>query len=372
MHSYCDKTMRLLLLITAAALLAACGKQAAQPVPPKPVWVVQLGEPAGQTRAGYSGEIHARQEADLGFRIGGKVNARLVEIGSTVKAGQALARLDPADTALAASDARARLAEAQASLANAQEELARAEKLVTQKFLSQSVLDSRRTAVQTAQAKVRAAQAQVGLTANQARYATLVADKPGVVTAVSVEPGQVVSPGQPAVRVAYDGEREVQVRVGESEVTRIRPGQPARVVLWAQPALPLQGQVREVAPAADSTRTFLVKVSLPAHAPVRLGMTASIVLAGGGAPNGSYILPMTALTQTPGGPAIFRLDPHNKVQPTPVRLLAYRDEGMQIGTDLPPGTFVVAAGAFKLHPDEVVQPVPYRGPQAASPVGEAK
>jgi membrane fusion protein, multidrug efflux system len=127
--------------------------------------------------------------------------------------------------------------------------------------------------------------------------------------------------------------------------------------------------VREVSPAADSNRTFQVKVSLPANAPVKLGMTASVVLAGATAPSGSYVLPMTALTQTPAGPAIFRLDQHNKIQPTPVKLMAYRDDGIQINTDLQAGTYVVAAGAYKLHPDQVVQPIPYTGPQATPPAG---
>jgi hypothetical protein len=134
----------------------------------------------------------------------------------------------------------------------------------------------------------------------------------------------------------------------------------------------LQGKVREVSPAADSNRTFLIKVSLPANAPVKLGMTASVVLAGTASASDSYILPMTALTQTPAGPAIFRLDQKNKVEPVPVKLVAYRDEGMQIETDLQPGTYVVAAGAYKLHPDQVVQPIPYRGPQATPPAGAAK
>lgn len=364
--------MKRLALLAILALLASCGKQAGQSLPPRPVWVIQLGEAAGPAHPGYSGEIHARQEADLGFRIGGKLNARLVELGSHVMAGQALAKLDPADTALAASDSRARLAEAQATLANAKSELERAEKLVAQKFLSLSVLDSRRTAVQTAEASVRAAQAQASLSGNQARYATLLAEKSGVITLVSVEPGQVVSSGQPVLRIAYDGERELQVRVGEGQANQVQPGQPARIVLWAQPGMPLQGQVREVSPAADSNRTYLVKLSLPANAPVKLGMTASAVFSGAAAPAGSYILPMTALTQTPAGPAIFRLDRNNRAQPTPVNLLAYRDEGMQISTDLQPGTYVVAAGAYKLHPGQQVQPIPYRGPQATPPLGAVK
>jgi RND family efflux transporter MFP subunit len=360
--------MNKFLLIMGLSLLAACGRQTEKPPGPRPVWVIQLGEQAGQKTLGYSGEIHARQEADLGFRVGGKLDQRLVELGDTVKAGQALARLDSSDTSLALSDARARLAEAQASLGNARAELARAEKLVAEKFLSQSALDSRRTQVQTSAAKVHEAEAQVRLAGNQARYTTLVADRPGVITAVSAEPGQVVSPGQHVLRIAYAGEREVQVRVGEAEAAKIRPGQIARVKLWAQPDLPLQGRVREISPAADSNRTYLVKVSLPASAPVRLGMTASIVLSGSVQQAGNYILPMTALTQTPAGPAIFRLDRNNRVQPVPVRLVAYRDEGMQIDTTLAPGTFVAAAGTYKLHPGQQVEPIPYRGPQATPPL----
>ena len=140
----------------------------------------------------------------LGFRVGGKIAARLVDAGAQVKAGQPLARLDP-------SDARLTAAQAEASRALAAADLQRSRDLKAQNFISQAALDSRDTAA-------KAAEAQAQLAQNQAAYTTLVADAAGVIAAVLAEPGQVVAPGQGVFRLARDGAREVAINIPESRL----------------------------------------------------------------------------------------------------------------------------------------------------------
>ncbi|MDQ1315996.1 MAG: rane fusion protein multidrug efflux system, partial [Pseudomonadota bacterium] len=153
----------LLILLT----LSGCSKPVEQPDQVRPALVYTVVESAlGQTGA-YSGEVHARHEAELGFRVAGKVAARLVELGDKLKAGQAMGKLDPKDAQLAAGEAKAQVAAAESETSTAAADLTRAKKLVTQKFLSQAALDARVNAYDTAQARLVAARARLDLATSQ-------------------------------------------------------------------------------------------------------------------------------------------------------------------------------------------------------------
>src|SRR6185436_10976536 len=107
-------SIQLLAAFSAAALLAACAREPepkAEPV--RPVRVLTVGESSSTRGADFAGELRPRHEVRLSFRVGGKIVERLVETGSVVRAGQPVARLDPADLALAAASARAQVASAQ-------------------------------------------------------------------------------------------------------------------------------------------------------------------------------------------------------------------------------------------------------------------
>ncbi|TMG96716.1 MAG: biotin/lipoyl-binding protein [Betaproteobacteria bacterium] len=88
-----------------SVLLAACSGPPAPAAVVKPVFVTTVTEAASSQTRSFTSVVRARVETDLGFRTGGKVVDRLVEVGDVVKAGQALARLDPADYQLAVSAA---------------------------------------------------------------------------------------------------------------------------------------------------------------------------------------------------------------------------------------------------------------------------
>ena len=347
--------------------LSACSQPAQPPEPLRPALVYTVTA-AGNSQAGvYSGEVHACREADLGFRVGGKITARLVGLGSTVKPGQILGRLDPQDAQFATAQARAQLAGAESEAANAASDLARAQKLVEQKFLSQAALDARINADKTARAKLAAMRAQFSISTNQSRYTALTADAAGVVTAVNFEAGQVVSPGQPVLRVAYAGDKEVQVRVGEAQARQLKVGAPVPVQLWSAPGKTYTGVIREVAPAADENRTYLVKVTLrDADDAVKLGMSASTAFSGVGVSTRSIALPPGALFQHGQQPAVWVVNAQHQLSALPVEVMQYRSNAILVRGALPAGSQVIAAGAHKLLAGQKIQPVPYDG---VSPVG---
>ncbi len=344
-------------LLAAAAALSGCGngKEAVEPV--RPVLTVTVAPGAAATHETWAGEIRARVESDLAFRIGGKLAARLVDAGARVRKGQALARLDPEDAALAAQAARAQFASAQSEHALAKAELERARDLLARRFISASAFDARQAAFDAAAARLEQSRAQAELSANQAEYATLAADGDGVVISVAAEPGQVLAAGQPVLRLARDGELEAVITVPEGQVGRLKPGQPVAVFLWADPGRRVPGRVREIAGGADAvTRTFAVRVALPAPPPgARVGMSATVAAAPA-ADAGLVLLPLTALLRDGDSAAVWVVDTKAaRVAKRPVAVGQYREDGATIVSGLAAGETVVAAGVHKLREGQAVR-----------------
>jgi RND family efflux transporter MFP subunit len=325
------------------AVLAACGEKTPQEKPAPAVKVVKalkVGADGTAPARRYSGEVRARVETTLGFRIGGKLVERLVDTGTRVKAGQPLARLDPADQKLAAAQA-----EANRTLAAA--ELKRTQELKAKNFVSQAVLDAKQTAAE-------AATAQAQLAKNQAAYTTLTADAAGVVAAVLAEPGQVVGAGQGVFRLARDGAREVAINIPEGHIAGLKPGAAATVSLWAGKTY--QGVLRELAPAADPvTRTFAARVAIvDADADVALGMTATASFVQTNEEN-RIVVPLAAILQQDEKAAVWVIAADQTVSQRPVEVLRFGDAGAVLGGGLRPGESIVAAGAFKLTEGEKVR-----------------
>lgn len=360
------------LLVVAAMLalaLAGCSKHEPRPEPVRPVQLVQVTLGSAHDTAVFAGEVKPRYEADLGFRIGGKLIERRVDVGARVKRGQILARLDPSDAGLQADAAKAALTAAETDYAFAKAEYERYQNLHAQGFISASALDARRSANDTAKARVTQARAQLAVTQNQAGYATLLATDDGVITAISAEAGQVVSSGQTVMKLARESEREVAINVPENRLAELREAKALVVMLWAHPGKMYPARVREVAPAVDPvTRTFAVRVSVLEPDPVvQWGMTANVGVLGQGS-GSAALLPLSSIYhQTDGSPAVWIYDPKTRqVALRTVALGPYREEGVLIPGGLNDGEWVVAAGVNKLQPGQVVRPYEGAGNPAPS------
>jgi RND family efflux transporter MFP subunit len=354
---FTSRTIPLVALVALVAALAGCGKREAPAPAPRTVIAQVVGTKPADGANVYSGEVRARYENDLAFRVGGKVVARFVDVGATVKKGEQLARLDPQDAQLGVESARSQLAAAEADHELAKAELKRYRDLHAKNYVSQAVLDARVTTFNTTKARLEQARAQAQVARNQSSYTTLVAEADGVITAVNVEAGQVVSPGQPVMRFARPEEKEIAINVPETRLGELRDASQVLVALWAAHDKPYAGRVREIAPNADpATRTFAAKITiLEPDAAVKLGMTANVVL--GDRAGGEVItLPLTALTQVDGKPAVWVVDPQtSQVNLRPVAVGAYREDGVTVRDGLHTGEVVVTAGVHKLLPGEKVR-----------------
>ena len=339
----------------ALCLLAACSRPAPPEEPVRSVKLLTVGVGAMQSSLEYAGEVRARVESRLGFRVAGKIVQRQAELGQRVKAGQVLAQLDPKDYQLAADAARAQVASATTQRDLAAADLKRYQALKDQNFISGAELERREATLKAAQATLDQARAQLSSQGNQAAYTTLVADGSGVVTGIDAEPGQVVSAGAPVVRIAQDGPRDVVFAVPEDRVAGVRAGQVVDVRAWASDVR-WTGTVREVAASADPvTRTFTVKVALAGDAPP-LGATVYVLPRQSGAQGVPVIkLPTSALRQAGQGSAVWVFDAASgTVQSQPVEVATADGNEAVIAAGLAPGMQVVASGVHVLTPGQKV------------------
>jgi RND family efflux transporter MFP subunit len=348
--------MKPLHLVLLTMALAACS-ETPPPAAPRLVRTLIVGAAEATSEGSlrsYSGEVRARIETTLAFRIAGKIVERRVDAGTAVKAGQVLARLDPGDT-------RLQLAQAEAQRDLAAAELVRYRDMKAKGFVSASALDAKQTTF-------KAADAQAALATNQSAYATLVADRAGVIGQVLAEPGQVVSAGQPVFRLAPDGEREIAIALPEGEVSGFKLGQTAEVSFWATDGIRgkrLAGRLREVSPVADPvTRTYAARVSLVDADPLLpLGMSASVSFPSGASGGKRLTVPLAAVFQQGNQPAVWKVvrgaTPDGGVEGTvtlhAIKVAEFTDRTAVIAGGLAEGEEIVAAGANLLTAGEKVR-----------------
>ncbi len=367
------KPLHALLLAAVAVAMAACSKPEPAPAPVRAVRTMTVApQSAGGTQE-YAGEVRARTESRLGFRVGGKIVRREADLGDVVKAGRILAQLDPQDLKLGQEAAKAALSAAQVNHDQAAADFKRFKELRDQGFISSAELERRETALKSAQAQLEQARAQSSVQGNQAAYASLVADANGVITAVEAEPGMVVAAGTPVVRLAYDGPRDVVFSVPEDKLALIRqladvPGR-FSVKVWGDQATWMPATIREISAAADPvTRTFLVKADV-GKAPVKLGQTATVRVE---LPQTAGVtkLPLTALKEEQGRSIVWVVDRKSMtVSAQPVQVAGADGNDAVITGGLQSGQVVVTAGVHVLNPGQAVKF--YAEPAAAASAASA-
>ena len=341
-------------------LLGACSKSAPPPEPVRAVKTVVIAPATAGSNYEYAAEIRAQVESRLGFRVGGKMIERPVNVGDTVKAGQVLARLDPRDLRLGEDVARAAVASAAVNLQQAEADFKRYRDLRDQGFISGAELERRETTLKVAQAQLAQARAQSGVQGNQTAYAALTADARGVITGVDVEPGMVVAAGAPVLRLAHDGPRDVVFSVPEDKVALVQAvaarQASVQVRLWSGNGGDVPATIREISAAADpATRTFLVKADLGSTAAPRLGQTATVAIA---SPRlaGVARVPLSALKEHQGGSSVWIVDPASMTAVArPVQVGGAEGNEAVVLAGLSPGDRVVTAGVHVLSAGQKVR-----------------
>lgn len=336
-------------------VLAACNDAtSADPRTHPPLVRIGTVETSAQSERSFTGIVAARVQSDLGFRVPGKVLERMVDAGQTVKRGQALMRIDPADLSLAMRAHQEAVSAAKARARQTADDEARYRDLVAGGAVSASAYDKVKAAAESARAELNAAEAQADVARNETSYAVLFADADGVVVETLAEPGQVVDAGQVVVRVARAGRREAIIELPET----LRPaiGSTGRATLYGS-GVTGSANLRQLSDAANrQTRTFEARYVLEdglAHAP--LGSTISIQISDGRSVSALQV-PIAAIFDPGKGPGVWLVEGEApRVTWRAVEIARLSDEAASVVGNLKTGDRVVALGAHLLREGEPVR-----------------
>jgi membrane fusion protein, multidrug efflux system len=359
---------RLLPALTAALLLSACGRAPAPSASARAVIALPVQAVDASAAAQFPGEVHARYEMPLSFRVPGQITARYARLGDAVKAGQALAKLDDTDALKSQASAQAALDGAQHRLIFATQQRDRDQAQSAQNLISQLQLDQTLDAYAAALAARDQAAQQRALAQNQWHYNTLVAEHDGTITSEQAEAGQVVAAGQAVFGFAWSGERDVFIAVPESQLAGLAVGQAATVSLPAQPGKSYAARVRDISPAADAqARTYRVKLALDADGQrLALGMTAQVALAASEDSGRDVRIAATALFHDKQQPAVWVVRPvDSTLELRPVTVRRYGEREVLISAGLKPGERVVMQGVHAVAAGEKVEPIAPPHPEDA-------
>ncbi|HEY3911348.1 MAG TPA: efflux RND transporter periplasmic adaptor subunit [Stellaceae bacterium] len=339
-----------------AASLAACHKDdspaAAREVRPVRTVTVEPGDTA--ETLSLTGEIQPRYQADIGFRVGGKILARPVDVGTQVNKGDLLARLDPQQYRQDLTVVKSEVAAADAEVARSRAQQARQAALLKNGHTTEVKYDEAVKTFKTAQAQADAARAREVQASDNLGYADLKADHDGVVTAVGADAGQVVGAGQMVVRLAQPGEREAVFHVAETAL-KLSKNPTVEVELVSDHAIKTTGTVRYVSPQADpATRTYAVRVALD-NPPPQMRLGANVVGSVTTNQARSITIPGSALFDKNAKPAVWVVEPGGAVQLRPIAVERYQGDAVVVGSGLAKGDIVVTAGVQMLVPGEKVR-----------------
>lgn len=320
------------------------------------VTVAMPGSEAVQRIVSGTGSLAAKRDMPVGIAgEGGLVTRVLVEPGSWVKAGQVLATVDRSVQTQTAESIAAQVRVSEAEAALAQSELDRAKSLVDRGFISKADLQRREATRDQTQARVRVARAQLAET--QARNGRLDIRAPtaGLVLTRAIEPGQIVSSGSGALfRMAMDGQMEMRVQLGESDLQRVHVGDAAEVTpIGAETSF--HGKVWQVSPIIDpQTRQGIARIQLPFNPAIRPGGFANATVGAG--VSRSPVLPQSAIQSDGKGNFVYVLDAEDKAQRRGVTTGEVSDLGIAVTSGLTGSERVVlTAGAF-MNPGQKVIP----------------
>ncbi|MHA6202955.1 efflux RND transporter periplasmic adaptor subunit [Dyella soli] len=354
------RSLWLLATVAALATVSGCARHEPEIEPGRAVIAMPVKAVDGAPTSQFPGEIHARYEMPLSFRVGGQLTARYARLGDTVKKGQPLAQLDDADARKTQASAQASLDAAEHRLIFATQQRDRDEAQAKQNLISQLQLDQTRDAYASAVAGRDQAKQQLALTQNQSNYTTLVADRDGSITSEQAEAGQVVAAGQPVFGFAWSGDRDVFIDVPEDRVAGMLVGQAAKVTVQALPGASFAGHVRDISPAADpQARTYRVKLAVDVPSPqLRLGMTAEVSLSTASDEALAVRIPATALFHQGDRPAVWVVRPSDsKLELRAVTVSRYGEHDVLVGNGLHAGERVVMQGVHAVSADEKVTPI---------------
>jgi RND family efflux transporter MFP subunit len=301
-----------------------------------------------------TGEIQARAEAQLSFRVAGRIMERHADVGQFVRSGDLLARIDAEEQKADIVVAQANLDTAQAQEAQAQATFGRQRNLAKMQVSTQTSLDQAQENLVTAQGNVTSAQAQLATARETLSYTELRADADGVITTRNVEVGQIAQAAQQAFTLARSGPLDAVFLVNESVFLGEKLDDKVRVALLSDPARTLEGHIRETSPVIDS-RTGTVRVKVAVDDTLSLPLGAPAIAEFRTSSQNVIELPWSAMSTDGGRPAVWIVDTaSSSISLRPVEVKDYETGKFAVEAGVSPGDVVVVDGTKFLRPGQVI------------------
>ena len=341
-------------MMLAAFLLSAAAPALADGMA-RPVHIAPVHFEEREQSITITGEVVARVETDLSFRVGGRITGWFVDVGGAVAEGQVLARLDPEEQKadVEAAEAGVRAAEAQLKLARANFD--RLKSLLNDGISTRRDYDDAETALRTAESAREAAIAQRDTAKEVLSYTELRAPSDGIVTARLAETGQVAQAAQTMFTIADNGPRDAVFSVYESLFFAEPAKEGVTVTLLSDEKVRATGHVREVSPTIDAqTGTVRIKIAMD-RTPPEMTLGASVVGVGALAPRRVAVVPWQALSSVGGKPALWIVDKADStVSLRPVDVLSFETGTALVSGGVEEGETYVADGTKLLRPGQTV------------------
>ncbi len=301
------------------------------------------------------GTVRAAETSQLASQMMGNIVELRAHEGDQVRRGQLLAVIDDAQPRSAVERATAaqgaaeqEVAASSSDLALAESTLKRYQTLYDRKSVSPQEFDEVKARYQAALAHrdmARAGQAQANAALAQAHtsfsYTRILAPFDGVITEKKADPGTLASPGLPIFTIEASGRFRLEATVNETDLRYVRMGQPVPVLVDALQDSGLKGKVVQIVPAADpASRSFLVKIELPADPQLRSGLFGRAQFSRG--ERSSLLIPQTAVVERGQLQGVYVLDENKTASLRLVTLGKPAGPAVEVLAGLQPGEVLVA------------------------------
>jgi RND family efflux transporter MFP subunit len=357
--NYAIKVFYLLAMALSGVLAGCTNERRAASLPPETVSNVSVIVAQKTTVPDWveaAGTVRASQTSQVSSQVMGNIVEIRTHEGDRVQAGQVLAILDDTQSRSATDQATATVTSAEKEVSAADSDLAlavttlkRYQQLYEKKSVSPQEFDEIKARYQSAEARrdmARAGQAQANASLTQARtslgYTRIRAPFAGVVTERKVDAGTLASPGMPLFTIEDTRSYRLEVAVDESDLRLVRIGQVSPVTIDALGNAKLSGKVVQIVPAADpASRSFLVKVELPADARLRSGLFGRALFPRG--ERSALLVPSTSLVERGQLQGVYVLDANQIAGLRYVTLGKSTGEQAEVLSGLQEGEKLVAA-----------------------------
>ena len=343
------------------ALLGGCHEEVAKTHPLLPVGVQPVKLVKFTPKVTLTGEVVARVQSDLSFRVGGRIIERKVEVGQHVESGEVLARLDPKVQEADVEGASAGVQAAEAKLRQVTSNFERQQELLKTGFTTRRDYDQAEQDYRSAQALLDSARAQLATARDQLAQTVLHAPSPGIITARHMEVGQVAQSSQAVFALAHDGPRDAVVDVQETIISGgFKEG--IEIALVSDPKIKAGGKVHEVSPVLNATGAVRVKLAIQ-DPPPEMVLGSAVRVSAHAQPRDLAVLPWSALYSDKGKPAVWIVDPQSgAVAIRQIVIEAYENSDIVIRDGLRPAELVVTVGTQLLRPAQRVAFAPENKP----------